>query len=339
MVPIVSVNAITYVNTETTATPGVNSDLGGYGDTHSVKGAGLTSGYTVELYWDSVKAWDGEAGLLNSTTADPDGTYDIWFDVPEALAGNHYLWVKDATTGDTAVSAFFVVAPAVDSESSSGLPDDEYDVDIYGFGDEENVVVLLGDATGTYPPVTDANNIVAVELLATTDAGGDLTNHAGTLVNVPVKPGSVVVSSAGAAGTPWDDADTPGILETAGGADVGTINYLTGAVELDITDTTAPVAINVAYEHYANDDQDDVYVFETELETTELGSASLEITVPAQAEMAASVTPYTLCAFNADGDVGQVDFTIGPVITLSVARSNWNYCYSRRSWFPQHTDC
>ena len=49
----------------TAVTPGT----GVKGDTIVVTGGGVTAGKTVNLYWDLVQAWDGEAGLLNTTKA------------------------------------------------------------------------------------------------------------------------------------------------------------------------------------------------------------------------------------------------------------------------------
>ncbi|MFA9496908.1 MAG: hypothetical protein ACERKS_13470, partial [Candidatus Bathyarchaeota archaeon] len=68
---------------------------GDYDDTVVVIGGGVQPGTTVELWWDdSTTAWNGVEGKLNETTADGDGSYEIWFDVPEAVNGAHYVWVK-----------------------------------------------------------------------------------------------------------------------------------------------------------------------------------------------------------------------------------------------------
>ncbi len=70
---------------------------------------------TVQLYWDATTgAWDGAKGLLNSTTADASGAYEVWFTVPEATFGTHQVWVKDAD-GDTASAAFTM---STDNENS-----------------------------------------------------------------------------------------------------------------------------------------------------------------------------------------------------------------------------
>ena len=75
-----------------------NPASGVKGDTIIVTGSGVTAGKTVNLYWDLVQAWDGEAGLLNTTKAKSSGNYEVWFDVPEAVNGVHYIWVEDSQT-------------------------------------------------------------------------------------------------------------------------------------------------------------------------------------------------------------------------------------------------
>ena len=89
------------------------------GDTVVVKGSGIAAGVTVSLYWDAVKAWDGEKGLLNSTEAKANGEFEVWFDVPEAVEGVHYIWVKDTSTGETE-GASFNVSPSIELDFENG---------------------------------------------------------------------------------------------------------------------------------------------------------------------------------------------------------------------------
>ena len=89
--------------------PTLSSASGLKGETIEVTGGTVPAGTVVYLYWDdSTIPWNGVKGLLNSTTAAASGTYEVWFDVPEATGGNHYLWIK-TTTGGIAdvVSAHF----------------------------------------------------------------------------------------------------------------------------------------------------------------------------------------------------------------------------------------
>jgi len=137
----------------TTITGGV------YGDTVRVFGQGVAAGSDINLYWDSLKSWDGEKGFLNSSEAYPDGSFEIWFEVPEAVNGPHYLWVKDISGDSTFGPESFAVDAMIRMSPGSGLPGDKITIKGYGFGDEENVdTIEFGtDDLTTNPsiPVTD----------------------------------------------------------------------------------------------------------------------------------------------------------------------------------------
>lgn len=126
------------------------------GDTVVVKGGGVTAGVTVNLYWDAVKAWDGEKGLLNSTEAAADGTFEIWFEVPEAAVGLHYIWLKDTETGDTwgggtEAASDFTVNPKITLSPTTGLKEDVITISGYGFSAKKEIVtVQIWD--GVNPP-------------------------------------------------------------------------------------------------------------------------------------------------------------------------------------------
>ncbi|MCW4016412.1 MAG: hypothetical protein NWF06_08590 [Candidatus Bathyarchaeota archaeon] len=75
------------------------------GDDVNITGVSTTTGGLIEVYWDYVKAWDGEAGLIGSGYAD--GTsFDIDVEVPEATAGAHNVIVKDVDASETDSAAF-----------------------------------------------------------------------------------------------------------------------------------------------------------------------------------------------------------------------------------------
>jgi len=152
IVPILPVSAAVDVE-GTWATDGSAADLtGDYGDTIMVNGTGITSGASVELYWDTVSA----AGLLNTTTGSPDGSYEVWFDVPSDTGGDHYLWVKDLQTGDTDWFATpFVVVPRITLSEDEGLAGDEITVTGYGFAAEKVMNITFGP--GGAPVVMDTN--------------------------------------------------------------------------------------------------------------------------------------------------------------------------------------
>jgi len=108
---------------------------------------GVTSGATVEIYWDT--AIGEGAQLLNSTTAEADGMWEVWFDLPEAIQGDHYIWAKDTSGPFYASSGAFTVDPLVELSTSSGLPGDDVDVEGHGFGDEAVVGIIIEPWTVT----------------------------------------------------------------------------------------------------------------------------------------------------------------------------------------------
>ncbi len=192
-----------------TASPGItitslSATSGKYGDVIKVKGSGVTAGVTVELYWDLVQAWDGEAGLLNSTKAKPDGTFEVWFTVPEAVNGKHYLWVKDTATGETygglyvANSEFVVVASLVLSPKS-GLPGDEVTVYGYGFSAKTNVTIWF-DTTkvGTVSETTSLGSFEKIITVPTVAYGSykiEAKDNKGVTATATFKVGAAITIS------------------------------------------------------------------------------------------------------------------------------------------------
>lgn len=71
----------------------------------------VAAGTVVQIYWDDTTiAWDGAKGLLNSTAAKANGSYEVWFKVPEATKGNHFAWVKAVGTGELKSQQFVVTS-------------------------------------------------------------------------------------------------------------------------------------------------------------------------------------------------------------------------------------
>jgi len=131
----------------------VSDSSGQYGDTIIVTGSGVTAGEVVQLGWDGLKAWDGVKGILNSTEADGAGDFEIWFDVPEAVIGSHYIWLKDVETGATwggtlATGSEFSVLPLLKFSPSSGLEGYTITAKGYGFTKETDIVSLIFDPGG-----------------------------------------------------------------------------------------------------------------------------------------------------------------------------------------------
>jgi hypothetical protein len=120
--------------------PGVPTYTGVYGDTLIVNGTGVTAGKNVRVYWDAVDDWNGESGLLNSTKAKSSGKFELWFDIPEAVNGDHYLWLEDANTGDTIVFAQPITVGAyVEADPDAGLDGDTITLMGYGYDDEVDI--------------------------------------------------------------------------------------------------------------------------------------------------------------------------------------------------------
>jgi hypothetical protein len=132
------------------SSPSLSVTEGDKGDTVVVTGSGANPSVVVNLFWDSIKPWDGKYGLVNSTTSDSGGNYEVWFDVPEAVCGIHYLWVKDMDTEDTAVSPPFTVLPKIKLSPSSGLDGDDILIKGFGFSSEEDIVMVTFDYSGYY---------------------------------------------------------------------------------------------------------------------------------------------------------------------------------------------
>ena len=130
---------------ENTEAPFVGLAKGDYGDTVIVTGKDgeIPAGSDIILYWDGLVAWDGEKGVLNATAkALPSGNYEVWFEVPEAVAGSHYVWIYSDALDDQE-SAEFEVVPLIKLSQSSGLEDERVTVKGHGFGDEADADIFF----------------------------------------------------------------------------------------------------------------------------------------------------------------------------------------------------
>ena len=281
---------------------------GDYGDDLSAVGSGVTAGVDINLYWDAVKAtWDGEKGLLNSTESDSDGTFDIWFEVPEAVVGKHYLWVKDTDTGDTASIAFTVYSRT--SCPTTGLHKDSIEVKGYGFDDEVGVAIILLEDTLTL--VTAPATSVTNEEIETGDGVEDDFEDL-DLEEIPVKPGTVTVTDGVETFT---DAGRDGKL-TGDLGGTGSIDYVVGEIDVDFN--TAPadgVDITCDYEYFEDID-DTVYVLSKTVESDEVGSWKKKVTVPKEAEM--DYGQYNIFGYDDKGNEDEDDFKIGAGITIDI---------------------
>jgi hypothetical protein len=119
-----------------------------YGDVMKIYGTGGTPGKNVNVYWDAIDDWNGESGLLNTTKAEGNGDYELWFEIPEAVYGDHFITVENARTGEIYTElAPIVVEAFIEVDPESGLDGDEVTVNGYGFDSEVEIVDFEFDGT------------------------------------------------------------------------------------------------------------------------------------------------------------------------------------------------
>jgi tetrahydromethanopterin S-methyltransferase subunit B len=277
---------------------GVAKPDGDYGDTVVVMGnvGDVPGGTLVEIYWDdATHGWDGESGLLNSTTGDSDGSYEVWFDVPESEYGGHTVWVK---AGEDYESAAFDVLVRVKPDSTSGEGLDKVDVDVYGQDGGKEVVMLFVDGTA----IAGWDWVAVVGAAA--GAAGD-TEYDGDLGEI-INPGSVVVTDGVETFT---DNGAGKLISSLPAGEDGKINYVTGDWEVEF-DVTTLAAVTIDYDWL------DEVVDSTENlgtgTTNSLGSWSKRVEIPDW-----TPTMYYLASLDAKGNYGTDDFTIGAVLTAT----------------------
>jgi hypothetical protein len=187
-----------------------------YDDTLAVTGSGVAPGLDIEVWWDGTT-------LLNTSTGNADGTFEVWFDVPEAVGGDHYIWVKvpstgafdpaptlEATPGDEGA---VMVGESIELDPDSGLKDEEVTISGYGYQDEEtNIdVTFNGTSIDISPSDVETNSLGSwtatfeVPDLAygtyTVDANGtataDFTIGASISLDISEGPAGIVVEISG----------------------------------------------------------------------------------------------------------------------------------------------
>ena len=114
----------------------------------TVSGTGASIGGLVEVYWENLGG-----PKLNSAYALGDGTYSCVVTIPDAVAGNHFIIVRDVSTGST-VGAAFTIGPKITLSSISGIPGDSVTVTGSGFAATKNMTITFRNDTtiigGTY---------------------------------------------------------------------------------------------------------------------------------------------------------------------------------------------
>ena len=126
----------------------VNSDgLIRVGDKVFASGTSKTLGGLVKIYWDSVRDWDGTAGLLAETYA-VGYSYSVEVTIPAAISGTHYVIVKDIEASATA-SQTITVKPKISLTPSTGLVGDVVTLKGTGFADDTLVTATYTKSGGT----------------------------------------------------------------------------------------------------------------------------------------------------------------------------------------------
>jgi len=172
-----------------------------YGDTIWVSGGDVTAGEAVNIYWDFVQA----AYLMNSTTAENDGSYGCYIDVPEAYNGTHYIWAKDVASGISMRSgdaAGLNIWAKASLDPSSALAKDDFEVSGYGFMANEDVDITVWDhgvneTLVYYDEETDDDGTVVVDLEIPDWDDGDynvtITDETGNEANATLTIGPALV--------------------------------------------------------------------------------------------------------------------------------------------------
>jgi len=166
-----------------------------------VNGTGVTSGNTINVYWDYVLP----AYLLNATDGNPDGSYECTIIVPETINSTHYIWVKDAdsVTIDTASSTGIKIWSKLTLSPAKGLPDDVVTVTGKGFKastkyflhlnktSDTNLTTATSNAKGTYtstftiPTLSYAKYLVnSTDVLNASDVLADLSVGASLVADI-----------------------------------------------------------------------------------------------------------------------------------------------------------
>jgi len=104
----------------------------------------VTAGSPVEVYWDY--ATGPNAWLLNTTTGNPDGSYEVEVTVPETSSGNHYIWVK-YSTGVFTNCGPLLISPILSISPDRGLSGDVISLEGHGFDDEAQFNVSIYNST------------------------------------------------------------------------------------------------------------------------------------------------------------------------------------------------
>jgi len=276
----------------------------------------VASGYEVMIYWDVIQSWDGTRGHLNTTDVDKDGSFEIWFDVPEGEKGDHYVWVT-ATDQDTKVKKTFTMIPDCDLESSSGLTGDRVYVDFYGFDNAQDIGILF-----VADPLMDNWNTQTETLEQLETGDGSETDFDDTVTEGMIKPGTFNIMVYNATEGEYrecaiDDGHRKIIDNNATDkyvVDDGTIHYVSGDWSIEFTSANTLGNGDTMYVTYEVFEElaHDTYILASNGQTDALGSwKNRRITIPN-----ANEGMYYVYGFDGDNNTAMDDFTIGAVISI-----------------------
>jgi len=202
---------ITYVDKVVVGTKTYDLEpSGNVGDTVTVSGTSTTVGGLVQVYWDSVKAWDGTAGLLAEKYA-VGTSYTVDVTIPEGKSGNHYVIVKDVEAAES-TSTIFVMEPEIALTPKAGLVGDVITVKGTGFGKEVTVTATCAKTGGgvialTLSPsglkTSALGSFTATFAVPTNATAGDITATATVSATATLTVGKSITltPSKGIAGT------------------------------------------------------------------------------------------------------------------------------------------
>lgn len=273
---------------------------GDKGDTVVVTGEGVVAGKDVNLYWDLVQDWDGEDGLLNSTDADEDGEYEIWFDVPEAVYGHHVIHVEDEHESTFASRDFDVYSKVSVSPDTGLAGDDDISVKGYGFHGGNDVVIIFNSSVVTCTTETETDVL---------EGEGDEDEFDDELENTPICPGTVVFYN----GTGAQNITDLGANGTLYGlyVDDGKINYVTGDWEIEFDhDLSGNYEFDVEYNTTV--ETASMEVLASSDDTNDVGSFSKTVSIPDDF----AIDRYDMYVYDGKGASALDRFDLGPNIEL-----------------------
>jgi hypothetical protein len=279
----------------------------------------VSSGTKIYIYFDSIKAWDGSSGLLNTTTAKKNGNFEVWFTMPPATNGGHSIWFT-AEDQDTKIRVPLTEIADTDLSSSSGRPGNRIYVDLWGYGGSKSVAVLLVE-DGLPMNQWGTDSETGEDLDESYDEDED--QYEGRTANDMIEPGTFYLDAIGYYDEQYYD-DYDGLLYNDNGDEVGSINYITGEWELDFRGITADLPYDGAdfeasYE-YIEDTDDMIYVLLKSGSTNSLGSyEDKRVTIPSDLT---DNSDYDIYGLDARGNNAMAGFTVGPVVTLATDTGN-----------------